>query len=120
MALGFMSKTVIGNPAFSTLAAIGLPMLPTPMNPTERAIARLLWAELRGLTGRTERAEHKPPRRSDQRALDSDLVLREFALDPIGTVSIEETSSKNLLKLSMRTYWQRVWPAGLGLAAYII
>jgi len=47
-------------------------------------------------------------------------VLREFALDPIGTVSIEETSSKNLLKLSTRTYWQRVWPAGLGLAAYII
>ena len=47
-------------------------------------------------------------------------MLREFALDPIGTVSIEETSSKNLLKLSTRTYWQRVWPAGLGLAAYII
>ena len=47
-------------------------------------------------------------------------MLREFALDPIGTVSIEETSSKNLLKLSTRTYWRRVWPAGLGLAAYII
>jgi predicted nicotinamide N-methyase len=47
-------------------------------------------------------------------------VLREFALDPIGTVSIEETSSKNLLKLSTRTYWRRVWPAGLGLAAYIV
>jgi len=47
-------------------------------------------------------------------------VLREFALDPIGTVCIEETSSKNLLKLSTRTYWQRVWPAGLGLSAYIV
>jgi predicted nicotinamide N-methyase len=67
-----------------------------------------------------ERAEHKPPRRTDQRALDSDLVLREFALDTIGTVSIEETSSKNLLKLSTRTYWQRVWPAGLGLAVHIV
>ena len=44
-------------------------------------------------------------------------MLREFALDTVGTVSIEETSSKNLLKLSTRTYWQRVWPAGLGLAA---
>ena len=47
-------------------------------------------------------------------------MLREFALDAVGTVSIEETSSKNLLKLSTRTYWQRVWPAGLGLAAYVI
>ncbi|MGH7412624.1 MAG: class I SAM-dependent methyltransferase [Candidatus Rokuibacteriota bacterium] len=47
-------------------------------------------------------------------------MLREFALDAIGTVSIEETSSKDLLKLSTRTYWQRVWPAGLGLAAYVV
>src|SRR5438128_4399644 len=38
IALGFMSKTVIGN-AFSTLAAIGLPMFPTPMKPTVTAIA---------------------------------------------------------------------------------
>ncbi len=43
MALGFVSNTVIEKPAFSTLPAIGLPMFPTPMNPTERAIARLLW-----------------------------------------------------------------------------
>ena len=47
-------------------------------------------------------------------------MLREFALDPIGTVSIEEASSKHLLKLSTRTYWQRMWPAGLGLCAYIV
>jgi predicted nicotinamide N-methyase len=46
-------------------------------------------------------------------------VLREFALEPIGPVSIEETSAQNLLKLSTHTYWRRVWPAGLGLAAYI-
>src|SRR5437870_12647115 len=39
-----MSKTVIGNGAFSTLYAIGLPMLPTPMNPTVGAIAILLEA----------------------------------------------------------------------------
>ena len=39
-------------------------------------------------------------------------MLREFALDTSGTVSIEEMSSKNLLNLSTRTYWQRVWPAG--------
>src|SRR2546429_4960316 len=37
-ALGLMSRTVIGN-AFSTLAAIGLPMFPTPMKPTVTAIA---------------------------------------------------------------------------------
>ena len=42
MALGFVSKTVIGNDAFKTFPAIGLPMLPTPMNPTDRAIPRLL------------------------------------------------------------------------------
>src|SRR5437870_575419 len=39
-----MSKTVIVNGAFSTLYAIGLPMLPTPMNPTVGAIAILLEA----------------------------------------------------------------------------
>ena len=58
MALGFMSNTVIEKPAFSTLPAIGLPMFPTPMNPTERAIARLLWRDwgsLRESTG-TRRA----------------------------------------------------------------
>jgi SAM-dependent methyltransferase len=47
-------------------------------------------------------------------------VLRAFALDPIGTVSIEEMSSVGLLKLSTRTYWRRVWPAGVGLASYIV
>jgi predicted nicotinamide N-methyase len=47
-------------------------------------------------------------------------VLRAFALDPIGTVSIEEMSSAGLLKLSTRTYWRRVWPAGVGLASYIV
>jgi predicted nicotinamide N-methyase len=47
-------------------------------------------------------------------------VLREFALDPIGPVSIEETSARTLLKLSTHTYWCRVWPAGLGLAAHVI
>lgn len=67
-----------------------------------------------------ECAEHKPPRRTDQRALDSALVLREFALEPIGTLSIEETSVENLLRLSTRKYWRRVWPAGLGLATYLV
>ena len=38
MALGFVSKTVIGNGAFKTFPAIGLPMLPTPMKPTVKAI----------------------------------------------------------------------------------
>ena len=47
-------------------------------------------------------------------------MLRAFALDPIGTVSIEEMSSVGLLKLSTRTYWRRVWPAGVGLASYIV
>src|SRR5262249_62149505 len=42
MALGFMSKTSMGNPAFRTFPAMGLPMFPTPMKPTDRAIARLL------------------------------------------------------------------------------
>src|SRR6266540_3578875 len=42
MALGFVSKTVIGNDAFTTFSAMGLPMFPTPMNPTEFAISRLL------------------------------------------------------------------------------
>src|ERR1700745_4205587 len=37
IALGLASYTIIGN-AFKTLAAIGLPMLPTPMNPTLTAI----------------------------------------------------------------------------------
>src|SRR6266849_4981007 len=112
MALGFMSNTVIEKPAFSTLPAIGLPMFPTPMNPTERAIARLLWRDSGHSENRPGRAEHKPARRTDQRALDFALVL-------IGPVSIEETSAQNLLKLSTHTYWRRVWPAGLGLAAYI-
>ena len=47
-------------------------------------------------------------------------MLREFALEPIGSVSIEETSARTLLKLSTHTYWRRIWPAGLGLAAHII
>ena len=47
-------------------------------------------------------------------------MLRAFALDPIGTLSIEEMSSAGLLKLSTRTYWRRIWPAGLGLASYIV
>ncbi|MGH7385701.1 MAG: class I SAM-dependent methyltransferase, partial [Candidatus Rokuibacteriota bacterium] len=47
-------------------------------------------------------------------------MLRAFALDSIGIISIEEQSSKSLLRLSTRTYWQRVWPAGLGLAAYVV
>ena len=42
IALGLASKTVIGN-AFKTLAAIGLPMFPTPMKPTLTAIGSLLW-----------------------------------------------------------------------------
>src|SRR5258708_18519919 len=67
-----------------------------------------------------ERAEHNPPRRAEQRAVDSALVLRAFALDPIGTVSIEEMSSVGLLKLATRTSWRRVWPAGVGLASYIV
>jgi predicted nicotinamide N-methyase len=48
------------------------------------------------------------------------VVLRAFRLEPIGTVSVEETSSASFLKLSTRKYWQRVWPAGFGLASYII
>ena len=47
-------------------------------------------------------------------------MLRDFALEPIGPVSIEEMSAAGLLKLSTRTYWRRVWPAGLGLASYIV
>ena len=47
-------------------------------------------------------------------------MLRAFALDPVGTLSIEEMSSAGLLKLSTRTYWRRIWPAGLGLASYIV
>src|SRR5215470_9764466 len=42
MALGFMSKTSMGKPAFRTFPAMRLPMFPTPMKPTDRAIARLL------------------------------------------------------------------------------
>src|SRR5438094_8972502 len=41
MALGFLSNTVRGKD-FSTLPAIGLPMLPTPMNPTDVAMDGLL------------------------------------------------------------------------------
>src|SRR5262249_8239669 len=54
MALGFMSKTSMGNPAFSTFAAMGLPMFPTPMKPTDGAMARLLDpnGEVRRLRGR--------------------------------------------------------------------
>jgi predicted nicotinamide N-methyase len=47
-------------------------------------------------------------------------VLREFALEPIGPVSIEETSARTLLGLSTHTYWRRVWPAGLGLAVHLV
>ena len=47
-------------------------------------------------------------------------MLRAFAIDPIGTVSIEEMSTAGLLKLSTRTYWRRVWPAGVSLASYIV
>ena len=47
-------------------------------------------------------------------------MLREFDLQPIGTVSIHETSAKSLLKLSTRTYWMRVWPASVGLASHLI
>src|SRR5260370_24038813 len=107
IALGFMSKTVIGNPAFSTLAAIGLPMLPTPMNPTERAMRASL-GDLRDDGGRIERAEHKPPRRAEQRAVDSALVLRAFALDPIGPGSSGEMSPRGLLELSTRPDGRRV------------
>src|SRR5260370_35185924 len=70
IALGFMSKTVIGNPAFSTLAAIGFPMLPTPMNPTERAMRASL-GDLRDAGGRLERAEQKHPRRARHGAVDA-------------------------------------------------
>jgi predicted nicotinamide N-methyase len=48
------------------------------------------------------------------------VVLRAFEFGPIGTVSIEEMSSLGLLRLSTRKYWRRVWPAGLGLASYIV
>src|SRR2546426_1287114 len=41
MALGFLSNTVRGKD-FSTLPAIGLPMLPTPMKPTDVAMCGLL------------------------------------------------------------------------------
>jgi len=43
--------------------------------------------------------------------LDSGLVPREFALGPIGPVSIEDTPAQDRLKLSSRTSWRRVWPA---------
>ncbi len=55
-----------------------------------------------------------------QRALDCALVLRAFELDPIGTLTIEETSVAHLLRLSDRTYWRRIWPASLGLARYLL
>jgi hypothetical protein len=32
----------MGKPVFSTLPAMGLPMLPTPMNPTDGAMSVLL------------------------------------------------------------------------------
>src|SRR5262249_7535070 len=34
IALGFMSKTIMGIDAFKPLYAIGLPMFPAPLNPT--------------------------------------------------------------------------------------
>src|SRR5215467_9379487 len=54
MALGFMSKTSMGNPAFNTFPAMGLPMFPTPMKPTDGVIACLLDpdGEVRRLRGR--------------------------------------------------------------------
>src|SRR5215467_16096272 len=62
MALGFMSKTSMGNPAFRTFPAMGLPMFPTPMKPTDRAIARLLDPD--GEVGRLRgRGEHSTGRR---------------------------------------------------------
>jgi predicted nicotinamide N-methyase len=47
-------------------------------------------------------------------------MLREFEFETIGRVRIGETSAASLQRLSTREYWKRVWPAGLGLAAYII
>ena len=44
IALGFVSKTVIAKGAFNTLYAMGLPMFPTPMNPTVTAIGPSLEA----------------------------------------------------------------------------
>src|SRR5437763_221435 len=41
IAAGFLSKTISGKD-LSTLPAIGLPMLPTPMNPTGFAMCSLL------------------------------------------------------------------------------
>src|SRR5436190_1582 len=40
--LGLRSKTVIGNDCFKMLPAMGLPMFPTPMNPTLTAMRSLL------------------------------------------------------------------------------
>ena len=47
-------------------------------------------------------------------------MLREFEFETIGSVRIGETSAASLQRLSTREYWKRVWPAGLGLAGYII
>jgi ETFB lysine methyltransferase len=47
-------------------------------------------------------------------------VPRDFSFDTIGRVRIVEASATSLQRLSTREYWQRVWPAGLALAAYII
>ena len=41
MAGACRSNTVIDTPDFSTLPAMGLPMLPTPMNPTVAVISVL-------------------------------------------------------------------------------
>ena len=47
-------------------------------------------------------------------------VNRELEFEGIGRVRIGEMSAASLQRLSTREYWRRVWPAGLGLAAYII
>jgi predicted nicotinamide N-methyase len=47
-------------------------------------------------------------------------MLLEFEFEAIGRVRIGEMSAASLHRLSTREYWRRVWPAGLGLAAYII
>ena len=47
-------------------------------------------------------------------------MLRDFEFETIGRVRIGEMSAASLQRLSTREYWRRVWPAGLGLAAYII
>src|SRR5262245_540976 len=81
IALGLASKTVIGN-CFSTLAAIGLPILPTPMKPTFTAIALSLGF---GLHYRRPRPAGPQPRDGLQRALPGvhDLVPHLGVLLPV-------------------------------------